>query len=240
MPGYDSYSCRMESLLSNTFELNDTFQFERLLTRRGFKRIAGTDEVGRGPLAGPVVAGCVILPDSCEYTRFKDSKVLTAAKREALYEYLHECGAQIGVSIVSPGEIDQVNILQASLLAMARAVAHLAEKEKNWPDFLLVDGKFTAPLELPQKALVKGESKSASIAAASIIAKVVRDQLMVEYHKEFPKYNFAQHKGYPTKEHRRAIERYGPCSIHRKTFKGVREFLDDSGDVCSQDQQPLW
>ena len=219
---------------------SDTFHYERALIRAGYPSVAGVDEAGRGPLAGPVVAGCVILPDSCEYTRFKDSKVLSAARRQSLYEYLHECGAQIGFSIVSPEEIDQVNILQASLLAMARAVAHLAEKEKKGPDFLLVDGKFTAPLELPQKALIKGESKSASIAAASIIAKVVRDQLMVDYHQEFPNYNFAKHKGYPTKEHRRALEYHGPCSIHRKTFKGVREFFDDNGELCFKDQQPLW
>lgn len=219
---------------------SDTFQYERTLIRAGYPLVAGVDEAGRGPLAGPVVAGCVILPDSCEYSRFKDSKVLTAAKRQSLYDYLHTCGARIGFAIVSPEEIDQVNILQASLIAMARAVAHLAEKAKEGPDFLLVDGKFPAPSDLPQKALVKGESKSASIAAASIIAKVVRDQLMVDYHLQFPRYNFSRHKGYPTREHRRAIELYGPCPIHRKTFKGVREFLADSGAACSIDQQPLW
>lgn len=234
----DKRLCASFSLPDNVFA--DTFHYERTLIRAGYPLVAGVDEAGRGPLAGPVVAGCVILPDSCEYTRFKDSKVLTAARRQSLYEYLHECGAQIGFAIVSPEEIDQVNILQASLLAMVRAVADLAGKEKSGPDFLLVDGKFTAPSELPQKALVKGESKSASIAAASIIAKVVRDQLMVDYHQKYPEYNFARHKGYPTKDHRQAIESYGPCSIHRKTFKGVREFLDDNGAVCSRQQAPLW
>ena len=219
---------------------SDTFQYERTLISAGYPLVAGVDEAGRGPLAGPVVAGCVILPESCEFTRFKDSKVLTAAKRESLYEYLHECGASIGFAIVSPEEIDQVNILQASLLAMARAVAHLAAKENKGPDFLLVDGKFTAPVELPQKALIKGESKSASIAAASIIAKVVRDQLMVDYHHEFPKYNFARHKGYPTKEHRQALKLHGPSPIHRRTFKGVREFYDNPDGVYAKDQKSLW
>jgi ribonuclease HII len=204
---------------------SDTLQYERTLIRTGYPLVAGLDEAGRGPLAGPVVAGCVILPQSCEFSRFKDSKVLTAAKRQSLYEYLHECGAYIGFAIVSPEEIDQVNILQASLLAMARSVSHLTEKEKKTPDFLLVDGKFTAPLDLPQKALIKGESKSASIAAASIIAKVVRDQLMVEYHQKFPKYNFARHKGYPTKAHIEALHQLGICPIHRLSFKPVKKLL---------------
>ena len=114
---------------------SDTLQYERTLIRTGYPLVAGLDEAGRGPLAGPVVAGCVILPESCEFSRFKDSKVLTAAKRESLYEYLHECGAYIGFSIVSPEEIDQVNILQASLLAMARSVAHLTAKEKNFTNY---------------------------------------------------------------------------------------------------------
>lgn len=217
----------------------DTFHYERSLIRSGYTQVAGVDEAGRGPLAGPVVAGCVILPDNCDYSRFKDSKVLTPEARQTLYDYLYECGAKIGFSIVEAGEIDRINILQASLQAMARSVAHLAEQKKG-PDYLLVDGKFTAPVDLPQEALVKGESKSASIAAASIIAKVTRDRLMADYHLEFPLYNFVQNKGYPTKEHRRAIEQHGPCSIHRRTFKGVREHLRNMGNKCQQQQQPLW
>ncbi len=217
----------------------DTFHHERTLIRSGYPLVAGVDEAGRGPLAGPVVAGCVILPENCKYSRFKDSKVLTSTRRQSLYEYLHECGAKIGFAIVSPEEIDKVNILQASLLAMARAVIHLTEREGQGPDFLLVDGKFTTPMQLPQQALIKGESKSASIAAASIIAKVVRDQLMADYHQEFPEYNFIQHKGYPTKEHRHALENHGPCTIHRKTFKGVREFFDNSDADCSRHQQSI-
>jgi ribonuclease HII len=230
----------MDKRLCASFFSTDTFHYERALIRSGYPLVAGVDEAGRGPLAGPVVAGCVILSENCEYTRFKDSKVLTPARRQKLYEYLHDCGAKIGFAIVSPEEIDRINILQASLQAMARAVKKLAEREEQGPDFLLVDGKFTAPMELPQQALVKGESKSASIAAASIIAKVVRDQLMAEYHQEFPEYNFARNKGYPTKEHRRAIEHHGPCTIHRKTFKGVREYFKDNDAASSPHRQPLW
>lgn len=218
----------------------DTFHYERTLIRAGYPLVAGVDEAGRGPLAGPVVAGCVILPDDCRYSLFKDSKVLTAAKRQSLYAYLHECGARIGYAVVAPDEIDRINILQASLQAMARAVAQLAEQEEHGPDFLLVDGTFPTPVELPQQTLIKGESKSASIAAASIVAKVVRDQLMAEYHQQFSAYDFARNKGYPTREHRRAIERHGPCSIHRKTFKGVREFLGCQDIVHDQPQKPLW
>jgi len=219
--------------------LTDTFHYERSLIRAGYPSVAGVDEAGRGPLAGPVVAGCVILPDYAEYFRFKDSKVLTPERREILYDYLRECGAKIGFAVVSPAEIDRINILQASLQAMARAVSQLAEREEQ-PDYLLVDGKFTAPVALPQEALVRGESKSASIAAASIVAKVERDRLMAEYHQEFPEYNFARHKGYATKDHRLAIERYGPCPIHRRTFKGVREFLDKNDGTRPVPQQPLW
>ncbi|MCL7489636.1 MAG: ribonuclease HII [Desulfobulbaceae bacterium] len=219
--------------------LTDTFHYERSLIRAGYPSVAGVDEAGRGPLAGPVVAGCVILPDYAEYFRFKDSKVLTPERREALYDYLRECGAGIGFGVVSPAEIDRINILQASLQAMARAVSQLTGHERQ-PDYLLVDGKFVAPVDLPQQPLVKGESKSASIAAASIVAKVERDRLMADYHREYPEYNFARNKGYATKDHRQAIARHGPCPIHRRTFKGVREFLDESSAIPSISQQPLW
>lgn len=202
--------------------------------------MAGVDEAGRGPLAGPVVAGCVVLPLDCAYHRFKDSKKLSAAARQDLFAELHECGAGIGYAVVSSQEIDQFNILRASLMAMARAVAQLAGKLAAGPDYLLVDGTFTAPVSLPQRALVKGESRSASIAAASIVAKVVRDRLMEEYHAEFPLYNFQQNKGYPTAAHRRAIECFGPCAIHRRTFKGVREFVCGAAANPAPRHQGLW
>lgn len=219
---------------------SDTFHFERSLAGSGYGCVAGVDEAGRGPLAGPVVAGCVVLPADCSYQRFRDSKKLTAAVREHLYAELHVCGAAIGFAVVSAEEIDRLNILQASLLAMARAVTHLTVQTGRGPDYLLVDGTFSAPVALPQKTLVKGESKSASIAAASIIAKVVRDRLMTEYHAQYPQYNFLQNKGYPTADHRRAIERHGPCAIHRRTFKGVSEFVDCAAGGSGPRPQKLW
>lgn len=198
---------------------DDTFAIERSLISQGYATVAGTDEAGRGPLAGPVVAACVILPPRCEYQQFQDSKKLSAKARGELVHRLVALEAAIGVGIVSAAEIDQLNILQASLLAMKKAV----ERLPVLPDFLLVDGKFTVPMAVPQKALVKGDSRSASISAASIVAKVTRDAIMEEYHLKYPRYNFARHKGYPTAEHRRIIREIGPCPIHRQSFKPVRD-----------------
>ena len=208
---------------TSDFVETDTFSFERQLLDQGFKSVAGTDEAGRGPLAGPVVAACVILPVDCDFSLFKDSKKTSARERARLYDLLHGIGAMIGVGYGTVEDIEKLNILQASLLAMKKAVDELECK----PDFLLVDGKFPVPSFISQKSLVKGESRSASIAAASIIAKEERDRLMEKYHRQYPMYNFARHKGYPTAEHRCLIEEYGPCEIHRRTFKGVREHLDD-------------
>jgi len=201
----------------------DTFSLERSLRRKGYLQIAGLDEVGRGPLAGPVLAACVILPEKCDYQRFVDSKILPEKERSRLYQELQQNGAIVSIGIVSETEIDRLNILQASLLAMKKAVLSSSAE----PDFLLVDGKFPIPMSLPQQALIKGESKSASIAAASIAAKVERDRLMGEYHHQYPAYNFQQNKGYPTAEHRKAIQTHGPCAIHRQSFKCVREFIAD-------------
>lgn len=200
----------------------DNFRFERFLHSKGFLRVAGSDEVGRGPLAGPVVAACVILPSDCDHSLFLDSKILSPRKRLELSNHLHGIGASIGIGIVSVEKIDQINILQASLLAMKRATKNLPGP---LPDFILVDGKFTIPLHIPQEPLVRGESKSGSIAAASILAKIERDQIMVDYHHQFPVYSFQNNKGYPTQEHRLAIQNHGVCAIHRRTFKGVREYV---------------
>ena len=194
--------------------------YERDLLAQGISPIAGVDEAGRGPLAGPVVAGAVILPAGIDLSVLRDSKKMTHKARERVFAMLHDEGVAIGVGICTAAEIDEINILQASLLAMKRAVEDLPEL----PAHLLVDGKFTVPMELDQQALVKGEDKSASIAAASIIAKVSRDRLMVDYAEQYPAYNFAGHKGYPTKAHKALIAEHGPCPIHRRTFKGVREF----------------
>ena len=207
---------------------DDTLALERRLLEHGFSLVAGVDEAGRGPLAGPVVAGCVVLPAECDYFRFQDSKKLTPRQRRQRYDELHDCGAHIGVGQCSPREIEDINILQASLLAMKRAIEDCLPAAL--PSFLLIDGTFPVPIALPQQTLVKGESKSASIAAASIIAKVTRDRIMAKVHAEYPQYNFIKNQGYPTKEHRRAIAEFGPCALHRRTFKGVREYYRTKDD----------
>lgn len=204
----------------------DTFFFERTLYQQGYSRVAGVDEAGRGPLAGPVVAACVILPRELDHSIFRDSKLLTARRRTLLFDTLQGNGALIGIGSADPREIEQINILQASLLAMRRAIEDCAARHHGGlPDYLLVDGKFQIPASVSQLTLVKGESKSASIAAASIIAKVTRDRIMADSHWQFPQYGFLRHQGYPTKEHRQAINRFGPCPLHRRTFRGVVEFV---------------
>ncbi|MDH3393338.1 MAG: ribonuclease HII [Desulfobulbaceae bacterium] len=209
----------MQQSLGPGFVESDTFAFERRLIEQGRTVVAGVDEAGRGPLAGPVVAACVILPGDCDFAIFRDSKTLSAAARQRLHAELTRIGAHVGVGIVSPAEIDRINILQASLLAMKQAMEALPV----CPDFLLVDGKFPVPVPVAQQPLIKGDSRSASIAAASIVAKETRDKLMEEYHQQYPCYNFRQHKGYPTAQHRKALLEHGACPIHRRSFKGVRE-----------------
>jgi ribonuclease HII len=217
--------CGMESLLSDIASSpRDNFRFERSLHQRGFACIAGSDEVGRGPLAGPVVAASVVLPCDCDHGIFLDSKKISHSRRLLRKTLLHDINAGIGIGIVSVETIDRINILQASLLAMKRAVNDMAKKLMQ-PDFILVDGTFEIPLTIPQITLTKGESKSASIAAASIVAKVKRDTMMDTLDRKYPGYNFKKNKGYPTREHRLAISKYGPCPIHRKTFIGVKEFV---------------
>ena len=214
----------IQQSLGPGFVESNTFAFERRLIEQGHRVVAGADEAGRGPLAGPVVAACVVLPPDCDFTPFRDSKKLSATARERLNELLPRIGALVGVGIVSAAEIDRLNILQASLVAMKKAMEALPVL----PDFLLVDGKFPVPVAVPQQPLIKGDSRSASVAAASIVAKVTRDGMMDEYHAQYPHYNFRKHKGYPTAEHRRAIGEHGPCPIHRRSFRGVREFIDAS------------
>jgi len=202
----------------------DTFQHERLLYAGGYTCVAGTDEVGRGPLAGPVVAACVVLPPQCEYDLFRDSKTLSHCRRLQLCKKIYDIGAFVGIGIVPVETIDRINILQSSLQAMKLAVDDLSTRHAS-PDYILVDGKFTLPTLTSQLALIKGDSRSASIAAASIVAKVRRDALMDDLHAVYPDYKFTRNKGYPTREHRSAIAQYGPCPAHRKTFRGVKEFV---------------
>ncbi len=199
----------------------DLWFFEKEATQKGFKDIAGIDEAGRGPLAGPVVSAAVILPRDFPETGITDSKKLTPVKRYRLYNQIYTYAISIGIGIVDAIEIDRINILQASLLSMAMAVDNLNPK----PDCLLIDGTFSIPSKLPQKPIAKGDSLSISIAAASIIAKVTRDRLMESYHFYYPQFDFPKHKGYPTKAHKQAIRTFGSCPIHRQTFKGVKEYL---------------
>jgi len=203
------------------------WQFEHKANAKGFKIIAGVDEAGRGPLAGPVVSAAVILPQDFSCTGINDSKKLSEKKRCALFPLIREQALAVAIGVSSHQEIDTINILQASLLSMKRAVENLSTPAGLVrPDFLLIDGKFTLDMDVDQSAIVKGDSKSISIAAASIIAKVTRDAMMKELHDRYPQYNFIQHKGYPTKAHKEAILEYGPCPVHRKTFKGVKEVIN--------------
>ncbi len=212
--------------LFSFFHETDTFAFESELYRQGYNAVVGIDEVGRGPLAGPVVAASVILPKDCDYAQFQDSKKLTPGRRQRLAAVLKEIGAVIGIGLVSEQDIDRLNILQASLLAMKISMESLPVR----PDFLLVDGKFPVPVALPQLPLVKGDCRSASISAASIVAKVTRDDLMLQYHRQYPQYGFHKNMGYPTVEHRRALAFHGPCPLHRRSFGGVKEFFAECND----------
>ena len=199
----------------------DLWLYENQVRQNGFARIAGIDEAGRGPLAGPVVAAGVVLPTFFSVAGVNDSKKLTEKKRNDLYDKIFSQADAVGVGVAVPEEIDALNILRASLLAMARAVANLSVI----PDYLLIDGTFQIDADFPQRAIPKGDAKSISIAAASIIAKVTRDRLMLEYSETYPEYEFHRHKGYPTRMHRDAIKTFGCCPIHRKSFKGVKEYL---------------
>jgi len=194
--------------------------FEKKAACKGFSVIAGTDEAGRGPLAGPVVAAAVILPNDFPVSGVNDSKKLTAKKREYLYDKIYEHAVSVGIGIVDAAEIDRINILRAALLAMSFAVENLSPQ----PDYLLIDGAFRIPSRISQEPVVHGDSLSLSIAAASVIAKVSRDRLMAQYHTDYPRFGFSAHKGYPTPAHKEAIRKFGPCPIHRLTFKGVQDY----------------
>lgn len=193
---------------------------ENQARQRGYKRIAGIDEVGRGPLAGPVVAAAVILPEALPDLGITDSKRLSAKKREAVYDEIYQHASAIGLGLVDAVEIDRINILQAAFTAMVMALYNLTPA----PDLLLVDGNQSLPVDVPQETIIKGDRLSISIAAASIVAKVSRDRMMDVYAMDYPEYDFAANKGYPTQAHKSAIEVYGASPIHRMSFKGVAAF----------------
>lgn len=193
--------------------------FEKQAEARGHQLIAGIDEAGRGPLAGPVVAGSVILPDGFYLEGLNDSKQLSLAKREEFFRLIKQ-EADFGVGIVTNEEIDEINIYRATKLAMKRAVDSLLQN----PDHLLIDAVDLDECEISQTNLVKGDQRSVSIAAASVIAKVTRDHMMAEYHKQYPMYKFEANQGYGTREHIEALKAFGPSPHHRKTFAPVKEF----------------
>jgi len=202
-------------------EMKDTHPscYEKELHARGFAYLAGTDEVGRGCLAGPVVAAAVILPPHHGVEGIKDSKLLSAKQRERLFDEIREVALSYSVSQVDPAEIDLLNIFQASLKAMVLSVQQLSVK----PDMLLVDGMHSIPLFMPQKPVIQGDRHCKSIGAASILAKVTRDRMMKEFEERFPAYSFSVHKGYPTEQHRREIKQHGPSPIHRMSFRLLGE-----------------
>lgn len=198
----------------------DLKAYEKKYYNLGYKYIAGTDEAGRGPLCGPVVAAAVILPEDFELPGLTDSKQLSEKKREAFYPIIMEKALSVGVSIIEADEIDRINILEASRKGMIEAISKLSVK----PDFVLTDAmNIHTPNHL---AIIKGDAKSLTIAAASVVAKVTRDHIMMEYDKKYPEYGFASHKGYPTKSHLANLEKYGILNIYRRTYKPVSKILE--------------
>lgn len=198
-----------------------TLYFETQARQNGCEAVAGIDEAGRGPLAGPVVAAAVILPLEFDLPGLTDSKKISEKKRESLYPLICHQAVGVGVGVASAVEIDCINILQATLLAMQRALGRLQVS----PDHLLIDGITPLPVNISQQTIKKGDSRSLSVAAASVVAKVLRDRIMSSFDRQYPGYGFLKHKGYGTKQHRQAIASLGPCSQHRKSFGGVREYV---------------
>ena len=211
------YQKKDQQLIDEKIRLNRMKEFERKYAQ--YPYICGIDEAGRGPLAGPVVAGAVILPKNCEILYLNDSKQLSAAKRDQLYDEIMEKAIAVGVGIISPAVIDEINILQATYEAMRQAVNQLSIK----PDILLNDAVTIPDIRIQQVPIIKGDAKSVSIAAASIIAKVTRDRLMLEYAKVLPDYGFESNKGYGSKDHIQAIKELGPSPIHRRSF--IKNFI---------------
>jgi ribonuclease HII len=198
-----------------------TDEFELEARRCGYRRIAGLDEAGRGPLAGPVVAAAVVLPTRCRLIGCDDSKQLSESERERLYQIIVARAVGIGIGSATEQEIDRLNILEATRLAMHRAIAALSPL----PDCLLIDAVSLPGCAIPIRSIIKGDALSISVAAASVVAKVTRDRLMAEYHRLYPQYHFLTHKGYGTEEHLQQLALHGPCPIHRKTFAPVAQVI---------------
>ena len=209
---------RQEKLKAERERLETMRSYERQYALRG--TLCGIDEVGRGPLAGPVVAGAVILPQDCEILYLNDSKKLSEKKRELLYDEIMEKAVAVGIGAVSPERIDEINILQATYEAMRIAVSKLSVR----PDLLLNDAVTIPQVDIPQVPIIKGDAKSVSIAAASIVAKVTRDRMMVQYEELYPGYEFASNKGYGSARHIAALKEIGPCPIHRRSF--IKNFVN--------------
>ncbi|HXY61477.1 MAG TPA: ribonuclease HII [Nitrospirota bacterium] len=199
----------------------DSLLFERTAREAGYSRIAGIDEAGRGPLAGPVVAAAVVLPGGLLISGLTDSKQVTQKTRDRLFDIIREKAVCFGIGIADERLIDAVNILQATIIAMERALQQMSPS----PDYLLIDALTLPRTSIPQNGIIKGDCRSHSIAAASILAKVTRDRLMFELHERYPQYNFKKHKGYGTREHIAMLQKHGPCEAHRKTFNPVAQML---------------
>ena len=211
----------IQAELDEDLRLDQMLRYEKELYQAGYQAIAGIDEVGRGPLAGPVVAAAVILPPGCKINGLNDSKKIPKKKHQDIYQAVMDKALAVGIGLMNSEIIDQVNIYEATKLAMKEALSKLPLK----PDYLLIDA-MRLDVEIPQESIIKGDANSLSIAAASIVAKVTRDRLMADYDKEFPGYDFAQNAGYGTKSHLDGLERYGVSPIHRKTFEPVKSMLD--------------
>ncbi len=217
-----SYNKKINCIKNERERLKKIFKYESNLHNKNIKFIAGIDEAGRGPLAGPVFAGAVILPEKCEIFGVKDSKKLSAKRREELFVEIQKKSLYWGVGSCPAVMIDKYNILEATRIAMVRAIYNMNIK----PEFLLIDAVKISLLSIPQLFLKKGEDKSMSIAAASILAKVSRDKYIEEIAKKYPDYLFEKHKGYPTEEHYERLHKFGPCPEHRLSFAGVKNTKD--------------
>lgn len=221
LTAYTSWENRLKKQQMVLEKQEEMLQIERYFWERGTHYIAGIDEVGRGPLAGPVVAAAVILPNDFDVLEINDSKQLSSAKRELLFDQINESALAIGIGIKDHQVIDEVNIYEATKLAMIEAIQQLPQQ----PEQLLIDAMHL-PVSIPQESFIKGDAKSLSIAAASIVAKVTRDRMMADYDELYPGYGFSKNAGYGTKVHLEGLEKYGACPIHRKTFAPVKNLLN--------------